>query len=161
MYIAFGSICNRQFLAKSPVDTLSNAFVPSFQPTFVAFFLHSLAMWLSVNSFPQHNLHLLLYCVLSIFALTWLVLVALFWAVISIDAVSLFSFHFPNHRHVFLCTISQVRRLKCLYSSFSFHFLLVFVVYLFIHKMLVFLLASVINLCLWFLFCPQVLIWMH
>ena len=40
--------------------------------------LHSLIMWLMVSSLSLHNLHLLFWCVLSILALIWLVLLALF-----------------------------------------------------------------------------------
>ena len=42
--------------------------------------LHSLIMWLIVSSLSPHNLHQLFYCVLSILALTYLVLMALFCA---------------------------------------------------------------------------------
>ena len=46
--------------------------------SFCANLLHSLIMWLMVSSLSQHNLHLLFCCVLSILALIWLVLSALF-----------------------------------------------------------------------------------
>ena len=39
--------------------------------------LHSLIMWLMVSSLSPHNLHLLFYCVVSILALIWLVLMEL------------------------------------------------------------------------------------
>ena len=45
--------------------------------------LHSLFMWLIVLFLSQHNLHLLFCCVTSNFALTWVVIMALFSAVIS------------------------------------------------------------------------------
>ena len=48
-----------------------------------------------VSSLSSHNLHLLFWCVLSIFALIWLFHVALFCAAIRIDSVSKFKFSFP------------------------------------------------------------------
>ena len=51
--------------------------------------LHSLIMWLIVSSLSPHSLHLLFRCVLSILALIWLVLMALFCAAIRRDSVSL------------------------------------------------------------------------
>ena len=50
---------------------------------------HSFILWLIVSSLSPHNLHLLFCCILSIFALTLLVLMALFCAVISGNSVSL------------------------------------------------------------------------
>ena len=44
--------------------------------TFCANLLHSVIMWLIVSPLSPHNLHLLFYCVLSILALIWLVLMA-------------------------------------------------------------------------------------
>ena len=55
---------------------------------FCANLLHSL-MWLIVSSISPHNQHLLFCCVLSILALIWLVLMALFCAAIKRDSVSL------------------------------------------------------------------------
>ena len=57
--------------------------------SFCANLLHSLIMWLVVSSLSPHNLHLLFCCVLSILALIWLVLLALFWAAIWRDSVPL------------------------------------------------------------------------
>ena len=58
--------------------------------------LHSL-MWLMVSSLSLHSLHLLFCCVLSILALIWLVLTALFCAAIRRDSVSLLvSFSYPR-----------------------------------------------------------------
>ena len=54
--------------------------------------LHSLIMWLIVSSLLMHNLHLLFCCVLFIFTLIWLVLMALFCATIRQDSVSLLRF---------------------------------------------------------------------
>ena len=44
--------------------------------------LHSLIMWLIILSLSPYNLHLLFCCVLSILAVIWLVLMALFCAAI-------------------------------------------------------------------------------
>ena len=54
----------------------------------------SLNMWLTVSSLSPHNQQLLFCCVLSILALVWLVLMALFCAVIRRDSVSLKKFPF-------------------------------------------------------------------
>ena len=47
--------------------------------SFCANLLHSLIMWLMGSSLSLHSLHLLFCCVLSILALIWLVLTALFY----------------------------------------------------------------------------------
>ena len=65
--------------------------------SFGANFLHSLIMWLIVSSLSPHKLHLLFCCVLSIIALIWLVLMALFWVAIRRDSVSLSKFSFLSH----------------------------------------------------------------
>ena len=57
--------------------------------SFCANLLHSLIMWLMVSSLSPHSLHLLFCCVLSILALMWLVLMALFCAAIRRNSVSL------------------------------------------------------------------------
>ena len=62
--------------------------------SFCANLLHSLIMWLIVLSTSPHRLHLLFCSVLSILALIWLVLIALFWAAIRRDSVSLLKFPF-------------------------------------------------------------------
>ena len=58
--------------------------------SFCANLLHSL-MWLMVSSLSAHDQHLLFCCDLSILVLIWLVLMALFWAVIIRDSTR-FSF---------------------------------------------------------------------
>ena len=63
-------------------------------------------MWLIVSSLSPHNIHLLFCCVLSIFALMWLVFMALFCAAIRRDSVSLLRFPFLSHVHVFSCEMS-------------------------------------------------------
>ena len=62
--------------------------------SFCARLQHSLIMWLIVSSPSPHNLHLLFCCVLSILALIWLVLMALFSSAIRRDSVSHLMFHF-------------------------------------------------------------------
>ena len=80
--------------------------------SFSANLLHSLIMWLMVSSLSPHNLHFLFCCVLSIFSLIWLVLMALFWVAISRDSVSLLKFPFLGHAQIFSCEISFISRLK-------------------------------------------------
>ena len=62
--------------------------------SFCANLPHSLIMWLIVSSLSPRSLHLLICCVLSILALIWLVLKALFCASIRRDFVSLLKFPF-------------------------------------------------------------------
>ena len=62
--------------------------------SFCANSLHSLIMWLMASSLSPHSLHLVFCWVLSILALIWLVLMALFCAVIRRDFVSLLKFSF-------------------------------------------------------------------
>ena len=88
--------------------------------------LHSLIMWLIVSFLSQHNLHLLFCCVLSLLALTYLVLMALFCAAIRRDSVSLFRFPFLSHVQVFSWEISLVCRLKYSYNCFCFLVIFVF-----------------------------------
>ena len=68
--------------------------------SFCANLLHSLIMWLMVSSLSPHSLHLLFCCVLSILALRWLVLMALFCAAIRGDSVSLLKFPFLSYVQV-------------------------------------------------------------
>ena len=118
--------------------------------SFWANLLHSLR-WLIVSSFSTHNYYLLFCCVLSIFALIQLVLMALFSVVIRRDSVTLFRFPFSCHFRVFSCAISSVCRLKSPNIYFSHFCFLVFVVFLsgFIWPM--YLLATMISLSLIFL----------
>ena len=55
--------------------------------SFCANLLDSLIKWLVVSSLPPHSLHLLFCCVLSILALIWLGLMALFCAAIRRDSI--------------------------------------------------------------------------
>ena len=74
--------------------------------------LHSLIIWLMVSSLSPHSLHLLFCCVLSILALIWLVLMALFCAAIWRDSVSLLKFPFLSHVQVLSCEILFISRLN-------------------------------------------------
>ena len=80
--------------------------------SFWANLLHSLIMRLMVSSLSLHRLHLLFCCVLSILALIWLVLMALFWAGIRRDSVSLLKFPFLSYVHVLLWEMLFISRLK-------------------------------------------------
>ena len=84
--------------------------------------LHSLIIWLMVSSLSPHSLHLLFCCVLSILALIWLVLSALFWATIRRDSVSLLKFPFLSHVQILSCEILLISRLKRPWSCFPSHF---------------------------------------
>ena len=66
---------------------------------------HSLIMWLIVSSLSPYNLHLLFCCVLSLLALIWFVLMALFCAAIRRDLVSLLRFSFLSHVQAFMYEI--------------------------------------------------------
>ena len=72
---------------------------------FCASLLYSLILWLTVSSLFPYNLHLLFFCVLSIFALRSFVLMAMICAAIERDSVSLLSFSFRRHFQVFSCAI--------------------------------------------------------
>ena len=95
-------------------------------------------MWLIVSSLSPHNLHLLFCCILSILALIWLVLMALFCTAIRRDSVSLLRFPFFSHVHIFSCEMSLVSRLKHPYSCFSshFYFLVIFILLIFVLSVL-------------------------
>ena len=74
--------------------------------SFCANLLHSLIIWLIVSLLSPHYLHLLFCRVLSILALTMLVLMALFCVAIRRDSVYLLRFPFLSHIQVFPCEIS-------------------------------------------------------
>ena len=73
-----------------------------------------------VSSLSLHNRYLLFCCVLSILALIWLVLMALFCY--ARDSVSLLRFPFLSHVYVFSSKMSPVSRLKHPYSCLSSRF---------------------------------------
>ena len=80
--------------------------------------LHSLNMWLIDSFLSQHSQHLLFCFVLSIPALIWLVLMALFYAAIRRDFVSLLKFPFLSHVQVVSCEMFFIGR--CFSSHFCF-----------------------------------------
>ena len=96
--------------------------------SFCANLLHSLIMWLIDSSLSPDSLHLLFCWVLYILALIWLILMALFWAAIRRDSVSLLNFPFLSHIQVLSCEMLFISPLKRRWSCFSSHFcFLVFV----------------------------------
>ena len=117
----FFSMVKFQSFPQFLVDHLSYPVESNFI-LFCTTLLHQFIMWLSVLSLSPHNLFLLFCCVLSIFALTLLVLTALFCSAIRKDSVFLLRLPFPNYVQVFLCEISSVCRLKYPYNCFSSHF---------------------------------------
>ena len=89
--------------------------------------LHLFILWFIVLSQSPHNLPLQFCYVLSILALTLLVLMALFSAAIRKDSVSLLKFSFLSHVHVFSREIPPVSRLKYhKVAFFPFFFFLLF-----------------------------------
>ena len=81
--------------------------------SFCANLLHSLIMWLMVSSRSLHNLHLQFFCFLCILALICLVLMALFWAALWRDFVSLLKFPFLTQVQVLSGEMLFISRLKC------------------------------------------------
>ena len=80
--------------------------------SFCANLLHSLIMWLTVSSLSPHSLYLLFCWVLSMLALIWLVLIALFCVAIRRDYVSLLKFAFLSQVQVLSCEMLFISRLK-------------------------------------------------
>ena len=96
--------------------------------------LHSLIIWVMVSSLSPQSLHLLFCCVLSILALIWLDLMALFCPAIRRDSVSLLKFPFLSHVQVLSSVMLFISRLKCPWVCFPSHFcFLVFVILSFCH----------------------------
>ena len=87
--------------------------------------LHLHIMWLMVSSLSSHNLHLLFYCVLSILALIWLVLIPLFCAAFRRDSVSLLMFPFLSHVQVFSCCFLVFLKYPQSWVFFPFCFLVI------------------------------------
>ena len=112
--------------------------------SFGANLLHSVIMWLMVSSLSLHSLHLLFYCILSILALVWLVLIAPFCAAIWRDSVSRLKFPFLSHVQVLSSKMLFISRLKRPWSCFSSHFcFLVFLILLSIVLLVLFLMAVI------------------
>ena len=65
--------------------------------SFFAYLKYSLISWLIISSLSPHNLHLLFRFILSIYALVWLVLMALFCAAFRRYSVFLLRFPFLSH----------------------------------------------------------------
>ena len=74
-----------------------------------------------MSSLTRHSLHLLFCSILSILALIWLFLMALFCAAIRRDSVSLLKFPFLSHVQVLSCEMF-IRRFKRPYCCFPSHF---------------------------------------
>ena len=142
-----------QSLAQFPVDHLSHSVMPSLVLplcVFAAFDYSEI-----VSSLSPHDVHLLFCCVLSIFALTRLFLMALFCPAIRRASVFLLRFPFNNHVQLFSYSTSSVCPLKYPYSCFSFYFcFLVYVVYLSVYMLPSQQLIGVISLSLLFLLLP-------
>ena len=118
----FGNMVKFQFLAQFQMITF---FIQSCLVLYYSYanLLHSLIMWLTLSALSPYDLDFLFCCVLSNFALTSLVLIALLCVAIRKDSVSLLRFPFLSHVQVFSCEILSVCRLKYPYSCFSFSFL--------------------------------------
>ena len=112
--------------------------------SFCANLLYSLNMWLMVSSLLPNNLHLLFCCVLSIPALIWLVLMALFCTAIRKYSFSLIKFPFLSHVQVFSCEMF-ISRLKRQDSCFSSHFCFLVIVILLVSVLSVSFLVAVIS----------------
>ena len=112
--------------------------------SFCASLLHSLMMRLMVPSLSLHSLYLLCCCILSILALIWLALTALFCAAIRRDSVSFLKFPFLSHVQDSSCAMLSTSRLKRPWSCFSSHFcFLVFLILLSIVLSVLFLMTVI------------------
>ena len=80
--------------------------------SFCANLLRLLIMWVITSSLLPHYLRPLFCYVLSILAVIWFVIMALFYAAIRRDSVSFLRFSFLSHLHFFSCDMSLVGRLK-------------------------------------------------
>ena len=113
------SLCIYHLFVWSSLNSLHNSHLITLSThsclilySFCANLLHSLIMGLIVSFLSPHNLHRLFSCVFSIFALIWLVLMALFCAVIRTDSVSLWRFPSLSHVQVFPCEMLLISCLK-------------------------------------------------
>ena len=104
VHIPFVRIVISKFVAQFPVDYFASLPPLSCLVLYSSWanLLHSLIIWLIVSSLSPLNLHLLFCLMLSILALIWLVLIALFCAAIRIDSVFLLRFPFLCYIYVFL-----------------------------------------------------------
>ena len=113
--------------------------------SFCANLVHSLIMWLMVLYLPLHSLHLLFCCVLSILALIWFVLMALFCAAIRRDSVFLLKFPFLSHVLISSCEMLFISHLKHPWICFPSHFCFQVVVIVLSIVLSVLFLMAVIN----------------
>ena len=91
VHILLVHMVKSKYLAQFPVDTLPNSVMYNlrfFLPEFAAFTY----MWFILSFLSPHNLHLLFYYVLSIFASIYLVLMVLFCAAIIIIIIIIIIF---------------------------------------------------------------------
>ena len=87
--------------------------------SFCANLLPSFIMWLAVSFLSPHSLHLLFCWVLSIIALIWLVLTALFCAAIRRDSYSSSSYYYYYYYYLLLKSFSHQRQLMVFHRSLS------------------------------------------
>ena len=121
--------------------------------------LHLLIMWLMVSSLSPHHLHLLFCCVLSILALIWLVLMALFCAAIRRDFSLKVSF--SSLRPDFLVWDVAYSSFKTPIELFTFPFCFLVIVVLLVLMLSVLFLVAVISLSSAFLCSLQVVVSMR
>ena len=117
MHIPFVGEVKFEFLAYFPMDHLAHPVVSSLVLFLSQFAVFTYYMWSMVSSLSPHNLHFLLCYVLSILALIWLVLLALFYVAIRRDSVSLLKFP-SSHVKVLSCEMLFISRLKRPWSFF-------------------------------------------
>ena len=108
VHILFVRMIKFKFLAHLPVDHFAQSCLVLY--SFCANLLHSLVMM--VSSLSPQNLYLLFCRVLSIIALIWLVLIALFCAANRRDSVSLLRFPFLSYVNVFSYEMPLISCLK-------------------------------------------------
>ena len=111
VHVPFVRMVKFKFLAHLSVYHLVDPVVSSLI-FFPSNLLHSLLMWLLVSSLSPYSLHLLFCCVLSILALIWLFLKALFCAAIRRDSVSRLKFPFLSLFKFFFMQMLFINRLK-------------------------------------------------
>ena len=94
--LVFWSILGDPFVCQSPIWVCVCPFLVQVRGcviySFCANLMQLLIMWWMVSSLSPQSLHLLYCCVLSILALIWLVIMALFCAANRRDSVSLLKF---------------------------------------------------------------------
>ena len=114
--------------------------------SFCANLRHSLIIWLIFPSLSSYNLYLLFFLSFIYSCFDMVGLMAFFCAAIRRYSVSLLSFPFLSHIHVFSCEMSLVSRLKSPGSCFSSYFCFLGIVVPLVLMSLVLFLVDVINL---------------